>query len=209
MGKIKVIGEASGMLVMDMAIYQFEFYAESIKLNIALQQIKAQIKTFISEVKQLGLEASSFHMDEDNIDKTYREDKYAVTRKIELYAKYDGKLSQYFLDIIENKLINMKFQTYYYASNLQAFYLDLRQKAIENAKEKADVMASVLHQKVIGIESIKDEDYYERNDESDCEESIHTKPKMICGLCEESSDFDFSNPQAKKTFKLLVTWIIE
>lgn len=209
MGNIKVIGEASGMLVMDKVVYQFDFYAESIKLNIALQQVKSQIKAFINEVKQIGLEASSFHMDQDKIDKTYHEDKYTVIRKIKLYTKYDSKLSQYFLEIIEKKRLDIKFEAYYSASHINEFYLDLRQKAIENAKEKADAMASILKQKVIGIESIKDEDYYDYDDENDWKESIHTKPKMICGLREESSDFDFSNPQAKKTFKLLVTWMVE
>ena len=205
MGKIKIVGEAVRKIKCNAMRVELTFFQEQDELNNAIKKMMEEVEIFIKVLNKKGIETNQLHLSEDDIN--YDEDEnelFMVTRSIVLYFSFDMSLCDFILNVIEKKQLNVRMDIQYYHTDEKKMKQELMKEALLDAKEKAELLAQTLNQRIIGVESMVDDGYYDYDDD----ESFITRP--ILGYDEIMKEPSLmSAPIKALRQRIQVVWLIE
>lgn len=168
MAELTVKGEATRKVVCNNTEYHFEFNKEGDSVAEVTKYVEEELEKFLTLVEQMGIDASEFSMGNLNARKNgyHKEDEppYEATRHIYLYSEFNPSLSNAFAQLVVQEKLDVEYAATHYASNLNEIHKELLREAMENSRNKAEIIAACAGKKVIGIAKV-DVNYAEYDDE--------------------------------------------
>lgn len=157
MSKLIVTGKAAKEYTYDQVRLTVCFQVRGKSSSETMGKALKQCEQFLGILKDRGVNLKNVHQSEDTIDQNYRDGKLEViaTREVSIRLPYDLPSVNTLLSTIAEQPFNVDVDTEYEFSNLAEIRNELIKLAIQDSKEKADFIADLTGQKIIGIDSIE------------------------------------------------------
>lgn len=208
MGTIKVKGYVEKEVAADLAEYVISFRGRDIKTSVSVNDARRQSEIFLKEMKDAGFDISQMHLDDDNIDDYRYDDRStkSTNRKKSFKVKFDPKISNLILSIIERNNLNVSIQTRFDISDKKSLHEELLKEAVKESKNRAELIASVNGQTVKYIDSVEDDIYEE-------EEKIDVFGMKLLESCVPGADAyisdDLQGKLITQSATVYIKWVIE
>lgn len=211
MGEIMVKGTASKEIICDTAVYTFEFSEKANTVPEAAEKVKQEVERFLQVMCAKGIAADSFQSGDISTNESgYRrenEPPCTASRTLRLAGGYKESDTNLFFSLIAEEHFNIAFSRETDVSSKEEIRRDLLRKAVENSREKAEMIASCAGEKVIGIKKVN----ANRSAFDDDDAEFDDPESFMC--CEEGSTERLTNRLAPSTVteevSIDVIWLIE
>lgn len=205
MGKIKVNGSAKKEFKADIMRVDISISTAGETSASAINKGKKETEKVLQFLVDLGFELSKVSMEKDRVSNPsrYDDDKYYhFEKEISFTSSANLAVLESISDGFIKNEINATYDETFYLSNIESAKKSVLQDALLDSKKKAEIIAETLEQKVVGIESVKCDEY----EEEDLEEKVHYLREMPAG----SSLATMLSPDTISVDKSIdVTWNIE
>ena len=188
MGKIKVIGTAQRNVPYDVMNITITFNSWEKTPSAALSHVDEQCERFLSLLKEDGFDIHKLRMsdtklsqdrvkndDDDDEENEWLRLEATANIDIKISVKYDMSVLNHIKEILKKENFDADLSIYNYISNILDIHKELLKEAIEDSKAKAEIIASTMNQKIIGIAKVLFGDKYGRieTEEDFFEEHVH------------------------------------
>ena len=160
MGKLVVTGTARGEHAYDLLDVNVKFFGRGGTSAKALENLLEQCERFLTIITKMGVEKENIRMKEDEVTEyhSYRDDcddEFQAERTIVVRIPYEMDLVNVFLEIIAKEDLSAELLQNPIISDEESICKSLTQKALQDAKQKAELYTEGLGQKIVGIDSVK------------------------------------------------------
>lgn len=178
MGKLRVKGTALKYVDADKVDYTIEFVVKRKQQNDAIEILTKQAELFLSKLKEIGIEPKDISLTKDSItnsDWTNKDSGIQATRTLTITTPFDARINNYILKLIKDNCFDARISVDYSLYNYSKIAKELLSEATNNAKMKADAIASAQEMKVVGIETLADDNYTDKYYDEDERDYINVK----------------------------------
>ena len=173
MGKIEVRGNATRTVECDTMKLKICFNSEMNTPDVASKKAMDGCEAFLSELKSIGVDISKIALTEDSVKKSAcysrseeYEVKYIADREIEITAAFDMTLLNTIRSIANEAKSHIGFNSRFFISNEAEICQELLTEALKDAKQRAEIMAKAIDQKVVDLVSADKNDPRANSDHS-------------------------------------------
>lgn len=212
MGEIMVKGTASKEIICDTVVYTFEFSEKANTVPEAAEKVKQEVERFLQVMCAKGIAADSFQSGDISTNESgYRRDDEppcTASRTLHLAGGYKESDTNLFFSLIAEEHFNIAFSRETDASSKEEVRQDLLRKAVENSREKAEMIASCAGERVVGIKKVN----ANRNSFDEDDDAEFDDPESF--MCREEDRAErLTNKLAPSTVteevSIDVIWLIE
>ncbi len=179
----------------------------------ASKALSEQCEALLAKLKELGIEPDSIRIQNDRTERKsrYKTDEilYESNKDLWIEIPVEMKLINMIRGIVEDGFKNVSFLTFYSISNENELKEQLMKEAVSNSRAKAELLASAIGQRIIGVDSANlsgDEDVCFLADDRDEEEEVYY-------MCQENSRYPLSDKltphEETVDTTVKIVWIIE
>lgn len=156
MGKLKITGKAVHEYRYDWTIIKIEFHGTASTASEALNRALEQCEDFLKKIRETGLDSRCIRSIGDEVIKDrYREtEKTEALREIRIAFPFSMETTNLIMDLVSSNSYDVKIRTDYKLKELAAIHDSLIKEAISDSRQKAEMYAESMGQKVTGIESM-------------------------------------------------------
>ena len=214
MGEIFVEGHASKEITCDTVVYTFKFTERAGSIAEAAAEVDQEVERFLQVMSRNGIEAESFRSGSIKTDEVgYRRDDepcFSASRTLHLTGDYSEANSNAFFALIAKEEFNIEFSRSPDFSSRVKVHQELLRKAMENSKEKAEMIAACAGQKVVGIKKVKaDNSYFEDDDDLDDFDEEHVNLKIRSSACYSALADRIAPATITEEASINVIWLTE
>lgn len=202
MSKLSVKGTADMDFTVDLFIVTITIRATAPSTGEVIQSGKKKTEQFLATMQdKLGIEPSCFKLESDSVKEEYNnKNTYSYTKKLSLEIKADlAALSQ--ITSLLGELNNVEYNVDFDFSDEDEKVKQVIDAAINNSREKAELIASSLGKTIQGVDEINFDTPYGGK--------YRSLAKSIC--IEDIPDLEtmLKNPTKTITKSIYIDWIIE
>lgn len=163
-GKIFVKGVAEAVVDCDRMDIVLSFVASEMTAPKAIGSALKQSEDFLSTIKNAGINLKNIVLDDDEIQKSgYNDDKeIRVSRTLKIDMGINIGFINFIMQQVQSKHWDVRMRIHYYLSNETEISESLQEKAVENARRRAERIAAVVGKEVVELDHI-DADEVERS----------------------------------------------
>lgn len=211
MGEMNVKGYAKREVECDFVRYKFDFEKTGDSIAEAVEAVNCELERFLSIVdKKLKITPDAFKIEKNSTSKSYNSSKdkqiYKANRKISALLPMKSGLSDLFMSIISGYKFNVELSEDYTVSDIQEIHNELLKLAIEDSKNKAEMIASFAGEKILGIKTLKNVRC--RCDSYDGEgKGEYILEDILC--CLDSKSSLLSSPTVEESESVEIVWLLE
>ena len=157
MGKITVHGYSEIEVDYDLVELTIKFQAREKTASRAAEEVMKQCDAFLKALESKGVKLDEIHMKEDSIGRTYRDrenDSVTADREIEFTMPFNMKFLNSIMTLIRNFSGDIEYHTDFKLKDTEKIQEELLQKAVLDAKKKAESIAAALGQRVLDLKSV-------------------------------------------------------
>ena len=156
MGKLTIEGKASKEYAYDLMEISMIFYARETVVAQAVKKVMEQAEKFLEKLDKVGIHPESLQIGDDSISRDSYSGKEVVRaeRELKLKIPFDMDFANYIRYLIGELRVNVNLQVQYSFLNPEKIHKELIQLALEDSKAKAQCVAQMMEQKVVGIDSV-------------------------------------------------------
>lgn len=218
MGKMTVKGYAEREVESDLVRYKFNFVKVDYSIDASVKAVSTELERFLEIIeKKIGIAPDVFRIEDNSTSKEYRpnsdkEQKYKANRKISAVLPMSAKLSDLLMNIIAEYEFNVEVEEHYIVSDIEEIYKELLKLAIEDSKNKAEMIVSFAGEKISGINKLEiltnnfSSVYDEDDDEDECYRG-YMLDDILRTVNSKSSQM--SSPVVKLNQNVEIVWNIE
>lgn len=202
MSKLSVKGTADMDFTVDLFIVTITIRATAPSTGEVIQSGKKKTEQFLATMQdKLGIEPSCFKLESDSVKEEYNnKNTYSYTKKLSLEIKADlAALSQ--ITSLLGELNNVEYNVDFDFSDEDEKVKQVIDAAINNSREKAELITSSLGKTIQGVDEINFDTPYGGK--------YRSLAKSIC--IEDIPDLEtmLKNPTKTITKSIYIDWIIE
>lgn len=201
MGKITINGYAEKKVNYDIAVLNITFVARDKNASKAMQEVKRQTEDFLKNLKGKNINISEINFEKDDISSSYRsENELCAERELSMRIPYNMDFINYISNLIQDNNYDVSYDMNFELSERDNIHKELLKLAMQDARDKADVIAESMGQKVVALKSAstgsnrcmdkllkcmslveEDDCYYDEDDSlsSELQASLSTESEMI------------------------------
>lgn len=214
MGKIKIEGKAEKYFKTDMIEMTIIFKKSDVLKADAINNLLAECEAFLSKLKNAGFNMENVTIESENSKYHLLKElkHYDVEKRIVLKFRADLKLSNTLIKLLQLEDYEAEYTLSFLFADKAELQKQLLLEAIENSKNKADMIASSMNMKIIGIEEIKSPYGYRSLAKSICVESFDDKLEdLLSGhsTIDTSTSDMLNTPQKELSETVEVIWLTE
>lgn len=204
MGKLSITGTAEREVRYDAVELRITFNGRAKKTGDAVSIIMKECEQLLKIITSAGVSVKDIHIGENSIDRRYGEHGVTVSasREITLRLKFDMPFINGLMDTVRDQDFSVDMDCSYHYTNKQELHTELLKEAVANSKKKAELIAEVMGQKVIGIDSVEHDSY--RDQPFLCE----MEPCVAMG-CDYGLSNQLESPLTTESESIDVVWLIE
>lgn len=219
MGEMTVKGFAEREVESDLVRYKFNFAKVDYSIDASVKAVSAELERFLEIIeKKTGITPDVFRIEDNSTSKEYgpnsdKEQKYKANRKISAVFPMSAKLSDLLMNIIAEYEFNVEVEERYIVSDIEEICKELLRLAIEDSKNKAEMIASFAGEKVSGINKLEiltnNFSSYDEDDEDEDDECY--RGYMLDDILRtvNSKSSQMSSPVVKLVQNVEIVWNIE
>lgn len=153
MGEIEVKGYAEKKVSYDIIEIIIAFCNKSADVSRASENVLHECEKFLEIIEKDGVNINEIKIVEDSVDRnSYGEEiTYDATRKIKIDIDFNMPMVNHIRQILLDEKMNAEFTSKYKLSNTAEIHEELMRMAMVDSKAKAETLAEVLNQRVVGI----------------------------------------------------------
>ena len=161
MGKLSITGKAEREVSYDAVELRVTFYVHAKSTSKALQTIMNQSEKFLELITVAGVDMKNIHIGDNSVDQRYDDGVLNVfaTREMKIRLPFDMVFVNSLMTMVREQDFAVDFTCDYYLTNRADLHMKLMKEALADSKKKAEVIAEIAGQKIIGIDSIKHDEY--------------------------------------------------
>lgn len=164
MGKLTIEGKAIREIEADteQITIRFQYHAEN--SAEASKKVISECESFLKELTHWGIMPEQINISDDDIDQRYDDRELYVTaaREITIELPFNMEFNNSLMELIQKRQMNIDFNISYSISNYKEIHKELIQEALADSKEKAELIAAAMGQRITGIDSLKISDQYDQ-----------------------------------------------
>ena len=166
MGKLKVVGKARKEFTCDIMYIKLSFKAWGDDTSQAIETSMSQCDMFLDILEQQGIELNMIHMSSADVSQDMYDDKLEISaeREIELRMPFDMNVINRLSEIIKENSLKVDMDISFKLTNMLEVHEQLLKEAVLDSKKKAEMLASAMGQKVVGIETLNAGERYNSYD---------------------------------------------
>lgn len=157
MGRLSITGTAEREINYDAVEIRIILSITERNTQAALQVLTDHSEHFLQLVTEAGISMAEIHIGKSDIEHQEYEDSCDVlaTKEFILRLKFDMPFINSLLDLIREMNLPINFRCNYHLSNKQEIHASLLKDALADSKAKAEKIAQVMGQKIVGIDAVK------------------------------------------------------
>ena len=204
MGKLSITGTAEREVSYDAVELRITFNGRAKKTADAVAIIMEECEQLLKIIIDAGVSMKDIHIGENSVDRRYGDNGVTVSanREITLRLKFDMPFINSLMDTIRDQDFSVDMDCSYSYSNKQNLHAVLLREAVENSKKKAELIAEIMGQKVIGIESVNHDSFYD-------EPFLYEMKECVAMSCAYALSDQLESPLTKESESIDVVWLIE
>lgn len=166
MGKLKVVGKARKEFTCDIMYIKLSFKAWEEDTSKAIETSMSQCDMFLGILEEQGIDITMIHMSNADVSQDMYDKKLEISaeREIELRMPFDMNTLNRLTEIIKENSLKVDMDISFKLSNMLELHEQLLKEAVLDSKKKAEMIASAMGQKVIGIETLNAGERYNSYD---------------------------------------------
>lgn len=208
MGEMTVKGYAEREVECDLVKYVFKFEKIGYSIDNSVKAVSAELERFLEIIEnKTGITPNIFKIVDNSTSKAYhseKEQKYKAYRKISAVLPMSAEFSDFLMNIIAKHEFNVEVDENYIVSNIEEINKELLKLAIEDSKDKAEMIAVFAGEKICGIKTLK---ILTSSSSSNEEDEGYALDDILKTLDSKSSQL--SSPVVKLSQNVDITWSIE
>ena len=205
MGKLSITGKAEREVSYNAVELSVTFYLHAKTTAEALQIVMEQSEKFLELVTAAGVDMKDIHIGDNSVDQRYSDDELKVhaSREMKIRLRFDMAFVNALMDMIKELDFAVDLDCDYHLTNRAELHMELMKEAIADSKKKAEIIAEIMGQKIIGIDSV--------------EHDRHSDMEWMC--CEQERDVIYAGaaplsnqleaPITNESETISVVWLIE
>lgn len=154
MGVLIVKGNSTKEFTCDVMYIKFVFKAWDNTSEQAIGKVRTNCNAFIQALENEGVSIENIHLNDEKIT-TSKDDKNIIwvnaSRKIELRLKFNMNFLNCISDIVRDNGFTVDMDVSFTLSNMNEIHAQLIKDAVIDSKNKAEMIAQTMGQKVKGI----------------------------------------------------------
>ena len=204
MGKLSITGTAEREVRYDAVELRITFNGRAKKTADAVAIIMRECEHLLKIITDAGVSMKDVHIGENSVDRRYGDNGVTVSanREITLRMKFDMPFINALMDTIRNQDFSVDMDCSYHYSNKQELHTELLKEAVENSKKKAELIAEIMGQKVIGIDSADHDSYRDAP-------FLYEMKACFAKGCDYALSDQLESPLTKESESIDVVWLIE
>ena len=204
MGKLSITGTAEREVSYDTVELRITFNGRAKKTADAVAIIMEECEQLLKIIIDAGVSMKDIHIGENSVDRRYGDNGVTVSanREITLRLKFDMPFINSLMDTIRDQDFSVDMDCSYRYSNNQNLHDVLLREAVEDSKKKAEFIAEIMGQKVIGIESVNHDSFYD-------EPFLYEMKACVAMSCDYSLSDQLESPLTRESESIDVVWLIE
>lgn len=205
MGKLTITGKAEREVSYNAIEMSVTFYIHAKTTAEALQIVMEQSEKFLELVTAAGIDMKDIHIGDNSVDQRYSDDELKVhaSREMKIRLHFDMAFVNGLMGMIREQDFAVDLDCDYHLTNRAELHMELMKEALADSKKKAEVIAEIMGQKIIGIDSV--------------EHDRHNDMEWICceqerGIIREgaaSLSNQLEAPITTESETISVVWLIE
>lgn len=205
-GKVYVKGKAAGKYTCDRVAIKIVFYSTGVSGAKASETVMTQCEKFLERLEESGIDISVIQLHDDSISQpSYGdEEKVKVTRTIEFDSEAKASVNNFVLKIIQEEHLEATVYVDYYLSNEEDIRKKLKEMAIVDSKDNAELLARAAGKKIACVYTI---------DMINHRRDAHLAKSVTIGCGDACSPYAFSErlsmPEKDIEETVEATWLIE
>ena len=162
MGTLKVVGKARKEFTCDIMYIKLNFEAWGYDTAQAIEASMSECDLFLDILEQQGIDIKMIHMSDAGISQDKDDDRLEISaeREIELRIPFDMNVINRLSEIIKENSLKVDMDISFKLTNMLEVHEQLLKEAVLDSKKKAEMLASAMGQKVIGIKTLNAGDRY-------------------------------------------------
>lgn len=206
MGKIAITGTAEREVRCDGVEMAIEFKNRAKTTAAAMKASLQQGEEFLKSIAALGMKMEDIWMDKDFVEQRYNDgDPYVcVSRKMKFRFGFDMKLINEIMDMTRIKNWDLEIENRYFVTDIEKIRKELVQAAVQDSKQKAEYMAGLVGQKIVGIEEVNPKKYSSNLAKNIAVPNFLPQKKMNLQFSDQ-----LGAPISKEYETIEIIWIIE
>lgn len=157
MGKLSITGKAEREVSYNAIEMSVTFYIHAKTTAEALQIVMEQSEKFLELVTAAGIDMKDIHIGDNSVDQRYSDDELKVhaSREMKIRLHFDMAFVNGLMDMIREQDFAVDLDCDYHLTNRAELHMELMKEALADSKKKAEVIAEIMGQKIIGIDSVE------------------------------------------------------
>ena len=204
MGKLSITGTAEREVSYDAVELRITFNGRAKKTADAVAIIMRECEQLLKIITDAGVSMKDIHIGENSVDRRYSDSGVTVSanREITLRLKFDMPFINGLMDTIRNQDFSVDMDCNYRYSNKQDLHTALLKEAVEDSKKKAELIAGIMGQKVIGIDSVN-------HDSFRYDPFVDEMKACVAMGCDYALSDQLESPLTRESESIDVVWLIE
>lgn len=206
MGKLSIVGKAEREVSYDAVELSIKFYVRGKTTAKALGTVMEESEKFLELITAEGVALKDIHIGDNSVEqRRYSDaDEVIVSREMKIRLKFDMPFVNGLMEMIRKQDFSVDLDCDYHLTNKQALHTELLKEALANSKEKAEFIAEIMGQKIVGIDSVE----HSRERDMDWMCCEHERGLICPGSAMPLSD-KLEAPLTTETESIDVVWLIE
>ena len=207
MGTMKIIGKAERKFTCDRMTIDIRVIADEPTHDRAVQKCMNDSEALLKDLQSSGLDLSQIKLNNHSVSTRHHDNQPYIQaeREIEIEAAFDMNLINHLTDLIQTSHYNADISTGFSVSDLAGIHRQLIEEAFRDSRQKAEMIAALMGQKIAGIEKVEVGDRYDDEYLSDYQIG---ETKFICREKAFISD-QLSATDTEESETVTVIWILE
>ena len=207
MGVLLVKGNSTKEFICDVMYIKFVFKAWDNTTEQAIGKVRTNCNAFIQMMENEGVSIENIHLTDEKIIAS-KDDKNIIwvnaSRKIELRLKFNVKLLNRISDIVRDNGFTADMDVSFSLSNMHEVHTQLIRDAVIDSKNKAEMIAQTMGQKVKGIIELD-----AKHISSGWDDDLFCDAFAMCNRKSDSVSDRLQAPLTKEHENVEVKWEIE
>lgn len=206
MGKLSIVGKAEREVSYDAVELSIKFYVRGKTTAKALGTVMEESEKFLELITAEGIALKDIHIGDNSVEqRRYSDgDEVIVSREMKIRLKFDMPFVNGLMEMIRKQDFSVDLDCDYHLTNKQALHTELLKEALANSKKKAEFIAEIMGQKIVGIDSVE----HSRENDMDWMCCEHERGLICPGSTMPLSD-KLEAPLTTETESIDVVWLIE
>lgn len=168
MGTIKTKGSAVRYVDYDRTEVMIRFRERKSSGPMALKFVQNSCNGFLTRLKENGFDPASFRLKSEEVHApgeygNRRDSLYTAVLSIAITYPFDARVTQWLTEQVNALKSDPELTVSNELSDENTIRQELLQEAVEDARARAEVMSSMLHQKIVGIKNAQTDPVFDQD----------------------------------------------